>query len=317
MIDFIFGVSCSQKWHSVNLQQHRDHYSGIGRLGAYAVAHCQDSFGAGIYFHPFITINGILIKYGVVNLDTLCCDLLTWDTLYLAGRLQKPTRVLQDHPRVQQANQSNLASAINVALLLLPETFTEHDLYATIAGISYTGDPRMSVGGDDPQKIQNMIRYQLQDFRRLYRPLLKTYPNISSIGCQLDRIDFTESAKIQQSMDPLVRAYMLRSLPSAFRQKLYSQYRKKLNISWEEYRDLLQQLDGDSPKTDQKLLSSFEERVVQDIGLRQEVEHTIRKTVRWSSFTQSIKSAITAGSLRSWKYAAEKRRKAMLGVGSL
>jgi translocator assembly and maintenance protein 41 len=227
MIDFIFGVSCSQQWHSLNLQQHQHHYGGIGGLGAYAVAQCQDAFGAGVYFHPFVTINGTLIKYGVVNLDTLCRDLLTWDTLYLAGRLQKPTRVLQDHPQVQKANQANLTSAMNVALLLLPETFTEQDLYATIAGISYMGNPQMSVGGDDPQKIQNMIKYQVQDFQRLYHPLLEDIPNISSVACQLDRIVTAESAKIQQSMDPLIRGHMLQSLPSAFRRKLYSQYQKK------------------------------------------------------------------------------------------
>ena len=71
MIDFIFGVSFSQHWHSLNLQEHKDHYSSLGYLGSYAVSKIQDSLGAGVYFNPYVTINGTLIKYGVVNIDTL------------------------------------------------------------------------------------------------------------------------------------------------------------------------------------------------------------------------------------------------------
>jgi translocator assembly and maintenance protein 41 len=76
---------------------------------------------------------------------------------------------------VQKANQENLTSAINVALLLLPETFTEQDLYATIAGISYMGDPRMSVGGDDPQKIQNMIKIPAARLSKALSPFAKRH----------------------------------------------------------------------------------------------------------------------------------------------
>jgi translocator assembly and maintenance protein 41 len=125
MIDFIFGVSHTQHWHSLNLHQHKDHYSALGSLGSGFVSNVQDKFGAGVYFNPYITVNGTLIKYGVVNLDTLQKDLSTWDTLYLAGRLQKPVKILRDDPKVRLANQINLISAVRTALLMLPEKFTE------------------------------------------------------------------------------------------------------------------------------------------------------------------------------------------------
>ena len=81
VIDFIFGVSHTQHWHSLNLTQHRDHYSALGSLGSGAVSAVQDKWGAGVYFNPYVTVNGTLIKYGVVNLDTLCTDLSEWSTL--------------------------------------------------------------------------------------------------------------------------------------------------------------------------------------------------------------------------------------------
>ncbi|PHH89280.1 hypothetical protein CDD83_6346 [Cordyceps sp. RAO-2017] len=33
MIDFIFGVSYTQHWHSINMRQHRGHYSAVAALG--------------------------------------------------------------------------------------------------------------------------------------------------------------------------------------------------------------------------------------------------------------------------------------------
>lgn len=60
MIDLIFGVTYSQHWHSLNLHQHRDHYSFLGGLGSGAVAYTQDKLGAGLYFNPYVEINGVV-----------------------------------------------------------------------------------------------------------------------------------------------------------------------------------------------------------------------------------------------------------------
>lgn len=318
MIDFIFGVSYSQHWHSLNLQQHRDHYSAVGSLGSYAVSKLQDSFGAGVYFNPFVTVNGTLVKYGVVNLDTLCKDLSEWNTLYLAGRLQKPVKILRDNPAVRLANQVNLIAAVRTALLLLPHNFTEKELYSTIASISYMGDPRMSIGGDDPRKVNNIVDNQLQYFRRLYAPLIDNLPNISfndSACANRDWFDDpTVNAKISQNMDPVTRGHMVRRLPNAFREKLYFEYQSKFQIPRGEFMKLMEKTkDEDPDRIRRREGGPFEQRIAKDTeggGLREEVRQVIVKTIRWPSLTQSIKSAITAGVGKSWRYAREKRQKA-------
>jgi translocator assembly and maintenance protein 41 len=83
MIDFIFGVSHTQNWHALNRSQHPSHYSGLRYLPCSSAAICriQDSLGAGAYFNPYITINGTMIKYGVVNLDTIAADLSEWQNI--------------------------------------------------------------------------------------------------------------------------------------------------------------------------------------------------------------------------------------------
>jgi mitochondrial translocator assembly and maintenance protein 41 len=48
-------------------------------------------------------------------------------------------KILRDEPRVRLANQVNLFSALRTAMLLLPEEFTEFELYSTIASLSYMG----------------------------------------------------------------------------------------------------------------------------------------------------------------------------------
>lgn len=58
-----------------------------------------------------------------MRLSTLQRDLLHWSTLYCAGRLHKPVATLAAHPGVAAAQEANLAAALRVALLLLPEKF--------------------------------------------------------------------------------------------------------------------------------------------------------------------------------------------------
>ena len=318
MIDFIFGVSYTQHWHSLNLQEHRDHYSALGSLGSYAVSKIQDSFGAGVYFNPYVTVNGTLIKYGVVNLDTLCKDLSEWNTMYIAGRLQKPVKILRDNPSVRLANQVNLISAVRTALLLLPADFTEQELYSTIAGISYMGDPRMHVGGDDPGKVANIVKHQLPNFRRLYAPLVDNLPNISFNDSQCSNPEWMDddsiNAKLTQNMDPETRGHMVRRLPSAFRSKLYFEYQAKFKIPRREFQEMMEQTkDEDPDRIRNKQGGPFEQRIAKDEegkGLKEEVRQVIQKTISWPATTQSLKSVLTAGVARSWRYAREKRDKA-------
>ncbi len=47
-------------------------------------------------------------------------DLLEWDALYVAGRMQKPVATLAADARVAAAAERNLQAALACALLLLP-----------------------------------------------------------------------------------------------------------------------------------------------------------------------------------------------------
>ncbi|KAL9122851.1 MAG: hypothetical protein Q9187_000587 [Circinaria calcarea] len=316
VIDFIFGVSHTQHWHSLNLQQHRDHYSAVGSLGSYVVSRIQDRWGAGVYFNPYVTVNGTLIKYGVVNLDTLCRDLSEWDTLYLAGRLQKPVKILRDDPRVRLANQVNLVSAIRTALLLLPPTFTEQDLYRTIAGISYLGDLRMSFPTENPQKVKNIVKNQLPNFRRLYAPLIEDLPNVSFQDPRCSRPEWAEdpttNASLAQDMDPQKRGNMVRRLPKSFREKLYFQYQSKYQIPRLEFNKMLEDTNDEDPtRVKRRQGGPFERRIAGEDyqELKKEVSVVIKKTIGWPSVSQSLKGIVTGGLVRTWRYLKEKGEK--------
>ena len=60
MVDFIFGVSHTQHWHGLNLSHHPHHYSAIRYLGSGAISWLQDDSGAGVYFNPYIEVDGLV-----------------------------------------------------------------------------------------------------------------------------------------------------------------------------------------------------------------------------------------------------------------
>ncbi|KAK2616893.1 Mitochondrial translocator assembly and maintenance protein 41 [Conoideocrella luteorostrata] len=313
MIDFIFGVSHTQHWHSINIRQHRNHYSGIASLGSGLVSRVQN-LGAGVYFNPFVEVNGMLIKYGVTSIDNLVGDLTTWDNLYLAGRLQKPVKILRDHPQVRLANQLNLIAAIRTALLLLPPQFSETDLYSTIAGLSYMGDPRMALPTENKSKVANIVNNNVVHFRRLYAPLIKTLPNVDFTSpCRLDDEDWVldpnADSILQQDMDPIKRGNMVRRLPKNFRSRLYFQYQKKFAIPRGEFNEMMKATaDDQSTSIRRRKGGEFEKRIVADDPekLREIVSQVIKQTVNWPSTAQSIKGLIMGGWGRTMRYLGEK-----------
>ncbi|KAI9683545.1 MAG: Mitochondrial translocator assembly and maintenance protein 41, partial [Bogoriella megaspora] len=307
MIDFIFGVSFTQHWHSLNLTQHRDHYSFLGSLGSGLVSRVQDKWGAGVYFNPYIAVNGTLIKYGVVNLDTISRDLSEWDTLYLAGRLQKPVKILRDDPGVRLANQVNLISAVRAALLMLGESFTERELYTAIAGISYLGDPRMALPAENPRKVANIVSAQSTNFRQLYTPLIDNLPNVSFTDSRCSNPDWVHDPnpdnKMEQDMDPVKRGNMVRRLPQAFRKKLYFHYQKKFEIPGSAFDKVLDESkDEDSASFKRRQGGDFEQRIAAEPDLPQAMAAVIQSTIRWPATSQTVKSFFTAGPARSWRY---------------
>ncbi|KAJ2485063.1 Mitochondrial translocator assembly and maintenance protein 41 [Coemansia sp. RSA 1836] len=216
MVDLIFAVSHPDHWHALNISQNRSHYSFMGTLGSNAVAFVQDRLGAGVYYNPFIEIDGVLVKYGVVSIDTLSSDLLNWDTLYLAGRMHKPTLTLRRDPLMRITKQVNLTHAVRAALLMLPKNFSNEELFRAIASLSFAGDFRMKIGGENPQKVHNIVEAQMPLFKSRYGSIIEGLPNLEYIGQDL----------LQQDMSPQARAAMVRKMPNNFYDHLVKQGRK-------------------------------------------------------------------------------------------
>ena len=135
----------------------------------------------------------------------MCSDLLNWRTLYLAGRMHKPIRIIKDDARIRLTQQVNLTSAVRAALLTLPEEFSETQLFERIAGISYSGDPRMMLPAEDRGKVGNIVRKQKPQFKELYHRLV--------VG--LNGVHWSDhSSVIQQDVSASARSAHLRKLPS-------------------------------------------------------------------------------------------------------
>ena len=65
------------------------------------------------------------------------------------------------------ATKQNLQNALRAAMLMLPERFSEEDLYLKIAGLSYRGNDMVYVGdfrmvfGENPHKVFNIVYAQM------------------------------------------------------------------------------------------------------------------------------------------------------------
>lgn len=275
-IDLIFGTGGDvSAWHDENLSRNSQHYSGLKYFGGSKMILLVQGMGAGIYFNPYVPIDGSMIKYGVSSLDNIVKDLCEWSSLYLAGRLQKPVKVLVKNEAIEAANDFNLQLAIHLGVLLegirspSPRSSRTAGLFETITSLSYIGDFRMIIGGENPNKIKNIVSKQYENFYNLYEPYLTELYQDNVINYKSGEITLSEEDKLNA----------IQSLPKNFQNTFYN------NLNSVNY--------GDSNFLHNRLI------------------YTIKSIVRYPSIIQMIKGLLTAGAVKSIKYAWEKKKKNM------
>ncbi|XP_037242123.1 phosphatidate cytidylyltransferase, mitochondrial [Falco biarmicus] len=283
MLDFVFAVDDSVTWHMMNLLKNRSHYSFLKVFGPKQISSIQN-YGAGIYYNTLVPCNGRMIKYGVISTDTLIDDLLHWKTLYVAGRLQKPVKILtqNENSKLQAALVSNLKSAVTAAFLMLPESFSEEDLYMQIAGLSYSGDFRMVIG-EDRLKVQNIVKPNVPHFQKLYSNILQDCPQVV-YKHHLGRLEIDKSPEGQFTQ--------LMALPRTLQQKITS----------------LVDPPGKNRDVEEILL-----QVAHDPDCGFVVHQGISGIVRSSSIVQTAKTILTAGPKKSVTYSMKKLYKMTKG----
>lgn len=289
MIDLTLVYDDPVEFHTQNLIHNRNHYSFMKHFGPSLLSKYQ-SLGARVYYNTLVPVrlypdqkDSIVIKYGVMKTQHLINDLLDWESLYIAGRLHKPVRILS-HPDSQPLTTAlniNLRSAIHTALLMHDETFTEAQLYKTITGLSYSGDVRMMFG-ENKNKVNEIVDPRVDLFRKLYHPILMN-------ESMQKMISWNESTgTFVQDLNPAVTLHHLNLLPKEVQNRLYRKWNKKGSAS--DLEDVMQYLS-------------------KSYAIREKVSEAVSAIVRSSSIRQTLKGIPMAGISKSLTYASKKIRK--------
>lgn len=299
-VDVIIIANNTKEFHEKNLKMFPGHYSSLKFLGIDLVERIQQ-YGAGVYFNPYVPIcdsggQRQMIKYGVLSAKHAMEDVCEWSSMYVAGRLQKPVRHYKEDGLLLAANQFNLSSALNVTLLMLlaakhGNTISFNQLYRTITLLSYMGDPRMLLGGENPNKVKNIVARQESEFATLYGPFIEEAIEKKYIE-QLDE----DSFRIQIGFHE--KAEMINRLPLQFKRRLLLKHASRDGA-------ILSEEEMPSGLSSDHLVSQLAE----NDGLHQSLGSAIQTTIRGPALGQTIKGVFTAGLVKSGMYAWEKKLK--------
>jgi mitochondrial translocator assembly and maintenance protein 41 len=306
MVDLILAVQHPEHWHAMNMTQNASHYSMLARSGGSVILGWVQRIGAGIWYHPYVSIDDEMVKYGVISIDTLCEDLIDWDTLYVSGRMHKPVALLTEDARVRLAQQVNLASALRVALLILPEEFTEVELYTRIASLSYTGDFRMSVpGGENTNKVRNIVLNQREEFRRLYAGLMRSLGTLRLVETRSDRFS------VVQDRSEDVRAEYAAKVPLRLRERIQEHYLRHptRDPAFARLANSREDTDAIRKPNLEEDYKEFWKAVVRQQDFENVMLTNIAGIVKGPAWSQSLKGIYTAGLGRTWKYVMAKAGK--------
>ncbi|WWC67994.1 uncharacterized protein I206_101913 [Kwoniella pini CBS 10737] len=302
LVDLLLSTSSPIDFHTINLRQNPSHYPLHARLiGAKGISHIQENWGANVWYVTNVKIGNTSVKYGIISNSSLIQDLNEWKTFYLSGRLQKPTLPLilsnSSLNELNQAIKKNLKSALCFGLLLCPKEFKEDYLWEKITGLSYSGDPRMSIpGGENPEKIKNIVRGlgAREGFRNMYEPFLKEL----GIGFLEDKDKKEDKFKngwkgegeslLYQPNSTEYQIQLFNSLPLSLRHSVLSHFPNVSNQQSEK----------------EELLTK-----IKDPKFIPTISSELRNIIHKPALRQSIKGLFTAGFTKSFWYALAKIQK--------
>ena len=241
MLDMILIVKDAQQFHKSNLETNPHHYAPLFRDATRATwwqKHETVHLTRRWIRNPKVFFNFVeepFMKYGVVELSDLGSDLKHWDSLYIAGRMHKPTATVMCNKDGKDQisrwqNQHNLPAALSAALLLTgitddtnqaeeERTISLAELYSQISSLSYTGDFRMQVGAEDPGKIKKLVHSpgQLKRFHQMYnrvalQPLVEE--GVLSLNSTTSSSSSSNETTITWNpVDPATRKHLWQRLP--------------------------------------------------------------------------------------------------------
>ncbi|KAK0425483.1 hypothetical protein QR680_009230 [Steinernema hermaphroditum] len=283
MVDFVIATNDPARFHTDNITRNPRHYSWLRNIGGSRVAKFQQYGGAHLIYNTNIQVNTRKIKYGVVSMSDLKADLLDWRWFYLAGRLQKPVvHVIGPNPKVLDELQENRMSALQVALLILSESFTMEDLLSQIVALSYNGDFRMMVG-EDKNKVSKIVQGAMDRLTAVYSPLLATDSRVIVRGARLE----------QDSSTPAIY-HRLNLLPSTVLNRL--QMRSRFRDA--HYKDIEEVLFNLAHRSDVNRI----------------VASAVSSIVAPSALSQTAKNAVSAGVAKSVAYSGAKLFKMLKSI---
>ncbi|XP_054585650.1 phosphatidate cytidylyltransferase, mitochondrial isoform X3 [Eptesicus fuscus] len=189
---------------------------------------------------------------------------------------------MNENVALRAALDKNLKSAVTAAFLMLPESFSEEDLFIMIAGLSYSGDLRMVVG-ENKAKVMDIVKPNIAHFRELYGHILQDNPQV---------VYKVQQGRLEIDKSPEGQFTQLLALPKTLQQEIHH----------------IMDPPGKNRDVEETLFQLAHDPDCGDV-----VHLGLSAIVRPSSLRQSTKGIFTAGMKKSLVYSSRKLHKMWKG----
>lgn len=173
-VDTMILVPHEELFHRFNFLMNPDMYSMIGSW--FFLKHPEwYHYGSDTCYIPYIdpeegfrlTVEDY-VKAGIISTENFISNNYTWDKPYNSFRVQKPVDADVNEAAAESIDYTRLSGLI-AALMMVDRNNTDvNGLLTKICSLSYLGDTRSFIEGDD--KIRGIVQGSYDEFLQIYKP---------------------------------------------------------------------------------------------------------------------------------------------------